>query len=122
MLFVGGFVMTSRIVVVALAAVLATAGAISATSAASSDGGDHAALSAAYASEAQSLRQKAAEHELMLRRYENAAGSAKGVPFPKAALVQHCRRLVTAYEKGASEAEALAQLESRLAQQDAARR
>lgn len=114
--------MNSRMIVVALAVVLATAGPIAAASAASSDDGDHAAQSAAYKSEAQSLRQKAVEHQPMLHRYENAAVSAKSVPFPKAALVQHCRRLVSAYEKGASEAEALAQLESRLAQQDAARR
>lgn len=115
--------MTRRIIAVSVAAVLATA-AIRPVLAA--DGtpavANHAAQSAAYASEAQALRQKAAEHELMLRRYENAGtSSTKGAPFPKAALVRHCRQLVAAYQKAAADAEALSKLESELAQAEPAR-
>lgn len=77
---------------------------------------DHVALAATYSSEATALRKKVAEHELMLHRYENAATHAKGVPFPKATLVQHCRQLVASYKEAASNAEALAKMEAELAQ------
>lgn len=76
---------------------------------------DHAALAAMYSSEAATLRGKAAEHELMLQRYENASVPAKGAPFPKAALVQHCRKLLASYRQAASDAEAMAKLERELA-------
>ncbi|MBY0275289.1 hypothetical protein K2Z84_08110 [Candidatus Binatia bacterium] len=76
---------------------------------------DHAALAAMYTSEAATLRGKAAEHELMLQRYENASIPAKGAPFPKAALVQHCRKLVATYRQAASDAQTMAQLERELA-------
>ena len=55
---------------------------------------DHAALASSYTHEAQTLREQAAAHELMLQRYEKAAAPAKGAPFPKASLTQHCRKLV----------------------------
>lgn len=77
--------------------------------------GEHAALAAMYASEARTLREKVAAHELMLKRYENAAVSAKGVPFPKATLAQHCRKLVAAYQQAASDADAMAKMERALA-------
>lgn len=80
------------------------------------DPNDHAALAATYSSEAKALRQKVADHELMLHRYENAMTSAKGIPFPKATLVQHCRKLVASYKEAASNAEALAKVEGELAQ------
>lgn len=77
--------------------------------------GDHAALAAMYSNEAATLRGKAAEHEVMLQRYENAAAPAKGAPFPKAALGQHCRKLVATYRKAASDAATMAKLERELA-------
>lgn len=80
------------------------------------DANDHAALAARYSSEAKALREKVADHELMLHRYENAATSGKGVPFPKATLVQHCRKLVASYKEAASNAEALAKMEGELAE------
>ena len=80
------------------------------------DANDHAVLAAMYSSEAKALRQKVADHELMLHRYENAATSAKGIPFPKATLVQHCRKLVASYKEAAANAEALAKMEGELAQ------
>lgn len=80
------------------------------------DANDHAALAAMYSSEAKTLREKVADHELMLHRYESAATSAKGIPFPKATLVQHCRKLVASYKEAASNAEALAKMEGELAQ------
>jgi hypothetical protein len=80
------------------------------------DAKDHAALAAMYSSEDKALRQKVADHELMLHRYENAATFAKGIPFPKATLVQHCRKLVASYKEAASNAEALAKMEGELAQ------
>lgn len=76
---------------------------------------DHAALAAMYAGEATTLRGKAAEHESMLQRYESASVPAKGAPFPKAALVQHCRKLIASYRQAASDAETLAKLERELA-------
>jgi hypothetical protein len=76
---------------------------------------DHAALASSYASEAKALREQAAAHELMLRRYEKAATPAKGVPFPKATLTRHCRELVAAYQQAATDADALARMERALA-------
>ena len=107
-----------RRIVVLFAAVLLTVTATNAigTGEAVPDPNDHAALAAMYSSEAKALRQKVADHEIMLHRYENAATSAKGIPFPKATLVQHCRKLVASYKEAASNAEALAKMERELAQ------
>jgi hypothetical protein len=80
------------------------------------DANDHAALAAMYSSEARALREKVAEHQLMLHRYESAAAPAKGIPFPKATLVKHCRTLVASYKEAESNAEALAEIERELAQ------
>lgn len=77
---------------------------------------DHAALAASYANEAKTLREQAAAHELMLQRYEKAAAPAKGAPFPKASLTQHCRKLVAAYRQAATDADALAGMERALAE------
>lgn len=77
---------------------------------------DHAALAAMYSSEAKELRGKVADHELMLHRYENAMTSAKGIPFPKATLVQHCRKLIASYKEAATNAEAMAKMEKQLAE------
>lgn len=79
------------------------------------DVADHAALAAMYSSDAKALREKVASHQLMLERYEKAGVSAKGMPFPKEALVQHCRKLVAAYEQGAADAEQMAKMEGELA-------
>ena len=108
--------MTHRILVLAVA-VLLTAGAVRSLGAGEPvpEASDHAALAAMYAGEAKVLRQKVAEHQLMLRRYENAAQFQKSMPFPKAALVQHCRKLVASYEEAASNAETLAKMEAELA-------
>ena len=76
---------------------------------------DHAALAAMYAADAKTLRDKAASHELMLARYEHASVPSKGVAFPKAALVQHCRKLVAAYKEAATDAEQMAKMERELA-------
>lgn len=108
--------MVRRTIALAVAALVTTfAAGWSAAVDTAPDPNDHAALAAAYSSEAKALRQKAAEHELMLQRYESAATSAKGVPFPKATLVQHCRKLVASYEQAASSAEALSKMEGELA-------
>lgn len=109
--------MVRRMIVLSVAALVAIAAAnwVAADETAP-DPNDHAALAAAYSSEAKALRQKAADHELMLRRYESAATSAKGVPFPKATLVQHCRKLVASYKEAASNAEALSKMEGQLAE------
>lgn len=77
---------------------------------------DHAALATMYSREAKALREKVASHEVMLQRYEKAAVPAKGAPFPKAALVQHCRSLIAAYQQAATDAEQLAKMEQALAQ------
>lgn len=83
---------------------------------------DHAALAAMYTGEARELQQKVAEHELMLRRYERAASFPKGVPFPKATLVQHCRKLIASYQEAESNAAALAKMEAELARAEPASR
>lgn len=77
--------------------------------------GDHAALAAMYESEAKTLREKVAAHELMLKRYENASVPPKGAPFAKAALTRHCRDLVATYEQAAIDAHAMATMERALA-------
>lgn len=76
---------------------------------------DHMALAAMYAGEAKTLRAKAASHQLMLERYDRATLPSKGIAFPKAALVQHCRRLVASYSDAAKQAEELAKTERELA-------
>lgn len=106
--------MIARIVAVAAVALLATTPVASAR-ADVPDADDHAAMAAMYSREAEALRRKAAEHELMLHRYENAASLGKGIPFPRVALTGHCRKLVAAYQEAASSAEALAKAEAELA-------
>lgn len=81
---------------------------------------DHAALASMYSGDAKVLREKAASHQLMLERYEKPAFfPSKGIAFPKAALVQHCRKLVASYTESAKDADQMAKMERELAQASA---
>jgi len=72
------------------------------------------ALAEQYTKEAAELRQKIAEHETMLRAYEN------GPRFEKARqhgnlMGRHCKELIADYTKAAENAEALAKEHAKLA-------
>ena len=77
---------------------------------------DHAALAKMYQADAAELRKKAASHQVMLERYKNAVAPPKGIPFPKEAMVEHCRKLISSYEQAAKDADEMAKMERELAQ------
>jgi hypothetical protein len=78
---------------------------------------DHAALATSYQNEARDAQQKAAMHETMMRRYQNAPSLPKGQAFPKEAMTQHCQKLITAYKQAAGEAGDLAKMHQEAAAQ-----
>jgi hypothetical protein len=67
---------------------------------------EHNAIADAYAKEATELRQKAADHKAMLASYDKGPGYVKA----KSGLEQHCRSLISLYEKGAKDADAMAKM------------
>jgi hypothetical protein len=69
---------------------------------------DHAALAASYDQDAKDAQQKAASHELMLRRYENMPTLPKGSAVNKEQMVKHCQSLVDSYKSTAKQATDLA--------------
>ena len=72
---------------------------------------EHTAIADAYEKEAVEMRQKATDHKAMIASYEKAPGYLKA----KSGLVQHCRSLISSYEKAAKDADQMAKMHRDLA-------
>jgi hypothetical protein len=67
---------------------------------------EHNAIADAYAKEAAELRQKVADHKAMLASYDKGPGYIKS----KTGFDQHCKSLISAYEKAAKDADVMAKM------------
>lgn len=78
---------------------------------------DHMSLAEQYEREANTSRQKVAQHRKMYEAYRGRAGVGRGGPELQTSILRHCENLITQNERAALEYDGLIMLHRRLAEE-----